>query len=68
MCIYWAGKEAIFKLNGKQGLNFKNDIRISNFMMKQKDVIRSEFTREESPVRIALNYEDFDSHIICYCF
>lgn len=68
LCIYWAGKEAIFKLNGKIGLNFKKDIRISNFTLHKQDVIRSEFSVGEDTARIALNYQDFKSHIICYCF
>ena len=68
LCIYWAGKEAIFKLNGKIGLNFKRDIRISPFMLKNQDVIRSEFSVGNDIARIALNYQDIADHIICYCF
>jgi phosphopantetheinyl transferase len=68
LCIYWAGKEAIYKLNGKNGLNFKRDIRIHNFMPLEEDVIRSEFLVDDDKVRIALNYKDISSHIVCYCF
>jgi len=68
LCIYWSGKEAIFKLNGKIGLNFKRDIRISQFALHKRDVIRSEFSVSKHTAKIALNYQDFNSHIICYCF
>lgn len=68
LCVYWAGKEAIYKLNGKLGLNFKEDIRISRFSLTAKDVIRSEFLIGKDITRIALNYQNIDSHIICYCF
>jgi len=68
LCIYWSGKEAIFKLNGKIGLNFKRDIRISQFILHKRDVIRSEFSVGDHTAKIALNYQDFNSHIICYCF
>lgn len=68
LCIYWAGKEAIYKLNGKLGLNFKKDIRISPFILNTQDVIRSEFSVGEDMTRVALNYENLNSHIICYCF
>lgn len=68
LCIYWAGKEAIFKLNGKIGLNFKRDIRIYPFNLVQQDVIRSEFAVGDDVARIALNYQELSSHIICYCF
>jgi len=68
LCVYWSGKEAIYKLNGKIGLNFKKDIRISSFTLHKRDVIRSEFLLAEAKVRIALNYRDINSNIICYCF
>jgi len=68
LCIYWAGKEAIYKLNGKKGLIFKKDIRISPFILNTQDVIRSEFSLGDDTTKIALNYQNIDSHIICYCF
>ncbi|NJN24729.1 MAG: 4'-phosphopantetheinyl transferase superfamily protein [Cyclobacteriaceae bacterium] len=68
LCIYWAGKEAIFKLNGKTGLNFKEDIRVWPFELHKRDVIRSEFNVEENKARIALNYWELNGHIVCYCF
>jgi phosphopantetheinyl transferase len=68
LCIYWSGKEAIFKLNGKIGLNFKKDIRIASFELQDKDVIRSEFVVGNDVVRVALNYEQLGEHIVSYCF
>ena len=68
LCIYWAGKEAIFKLNGKMGLNFKRDISISPFILNNQDVIRSEFSIGDARTKVALNYLNFNSHVICYCF
>ena len=68
LCIYWSGKEAIYKLNGKKGLIFKRDIRIAPFELHKRDVIRSEFTLGENTVRVALNYRELFGHIIAYCF
>lgn len=68
LCIYWSGKESIYKLNGKTGLSFKNDIRIPPFELRKRDVIKSEFSVGESIARIALNYQELNGHIICYCF
>lgn len=67
LCIYWAGKEAIFKLNGKMGLNFKKDIRIFPFTLYKRDIIRSEFIVGDSTTKIALNYQEINGQIICYC-
>jgi phosphopantetheinyl transferase len=66
LCVYWAGKEAIFKLNGKKGLNFKKDIRIAHFNFHEQDVIRSEFSVGDETARISLNYLESNAHIICY--
>ncbi len=68
LCVYWSGKEAIFKLNGKKGLNFKRDIHIAPFELHKRDVIRSEFTLGENTVRVALNYHELYGHIVCYGF
>lgn len=68
LCIYWSGKEAIYKLNGKVGLNFKDDIKIHPFELHKRDVVRSEFSIGESMARVALNYQELNAHIIAYCF
>lgn len=70
LCIYWSGKEAIYKLNGKTGLNFKKDIRIAPFNLHKRDVIKSEFVvgDQDNIARIALNYQELHGLIICYCF
>jgi 4'-phosphopantetheinyl transferase len=68
LCIYWSGKESIYKLNGKTGLNFKKDIRIAPFELHKRDVIKSQFSLGNNSVRIALNYQELYGHIICYCF
>lgn len=68
LCVYWSGKESIFKLNGKTGLSFKKDIRIAPFELHKRDVIKSEFVVGNGTARIALNYQELNGHIICYCF
>jgi phosphopantetheinyl transferase len=68
LCVYWSGKEAIYKLNGKVGLNFKNDIRIAPFELHKRDVVKSEFSAGENIARIALNYQELHGHIVAYCF
>ncbi len=68
LCVYWSGKEAIYKLNGRTGLNFKQDIHIYPFTLFKRDAIRSEFSTSEGKTRLALNYRDLGSHMVCYCF
>ncbi len=68
LCVYWTGKEAIYKLNGKRGLIFRRDIFIHPFELKKRDAIRSEFILNERSVKLALHYREMKGHIISYCF
>jgi len=68
LCVYWTGKEAIYKLNGRTGLSFKKDIHVYPFSLYKRDAIRSEFSNKEGKTRLALNYRDLGSHIVSYCF
>lgn len=68
LCVYWAGKEAIYKLNGKKNLSFKDDIRISSFNLVKRDMIKSEFRAGKKYAKLALNYWEIKGHYIAFCF
>ncbi|MGF1637717.1 MAG: 4'-phosphopantetheinyl transferase family protein [Cyclobacteriaceae bacterium] len=68
LCVYWTGKEAIFKLNGRRTMNFKENIKIHPFVLRKRDVIRSEMYVTGTSVKIALNYREIDGHFISFCF
>lgn len=68
LCVYWTGKEAIYKLNGKKGLIFKRDIVIYPFELAQEDTIRCGFYSEGNLVRLALEYRQINNHIVSFCF
>jgi len=68
--VYWVGKEAIYKLNGKKGLSFRKNIFIHPFQLKKRDVIKSELIINERSrsTKIAVNYRFHDGHYIGFCF
>jgi len=68
LAVYWAGKEAIYKLNGRHGLSFKKDIRIYPFEPRKRDILRSEMIIEGNPVKISLNYREVKGYYIAFCF
>ncbi len=68
LCIYWTGKEAIYKLNGKKGLIFKRDIIIYPFELAKRDTIRCGFFVNGNLVRLSLEYRQLKNNIITYCF
>ncbi len=68
LCVYWTGKEAIYKLNGKKGLIFKRDIVIYPFELAKRDTIRCGFFVNGNLVRLSLQYRQLKNNIISYCF
>lgn len=68
LCVYWTGKEAIYKLNGKKGLSFKKNIVIHPFQLKKRDVIKSELLLEKGATKIAINYRYIKGYYISFCF
>ena len=39
LCLIWAAKEAIFKMNGRSGLSLKDDITIESIENTKKKVL-----------------------------
>ena len=68
LCIYWTGKEAIFKLNGKKGISFRENIYIHPFQLRKRDVVKSELILDSGPTKIAVNYRLLNGHYISFCF
>lgn len=68
LCVYWTGKEAIYKLNGKKGLSFQKNIFIHPFQLRRRDVIKSELRINELSAKIAVNYRYHDGYYIAFCF
>ena len=68
LCVYWTGKEAIFKLNGKKGISFKENIYIHPFQLRKRDVIKSELLLNEGSTKIAIIYRNLNAHYISICF
>lgn len=68
LCVYWTGKEAIYKLNGRKGLSFQKNIFIHPFQLRRRDVIKSELILSDRKTKIALNYRYHNGHYIAFCF
>jgi len=69
LCVYWTGKEAIYKLNGRKGLSFKQNILIHPFQLRKRDVIKSELLLPNGgSTKVAINYRYFSGHYVSFCF
>ncbi len=52
LCVYWCGKEALYKLNGRNQVSFKNHIRIAPF---DKDMELLQGTLQDADQRVDAN-------------
>ncbi len=67
LAIAWGAKEAIYKLHGRKQLIFKDNIALFNLdKIKAKGQINSQLIVENTTTEIALNYEQFENHILVY--
>lgn len=60
LTLYWSAKECLFKLDDKQGLDFKNDLSISAYSSK---ILTGKIRKNES---IKINYEINNDWVLCY--
>jgi len=67
LCLAWAAKEVLFKLHGKQKLNFKDNLHIQPYSLKNKrGQIKADIKLSESNVPYSLVYEIRETYVICY--
>ncbi|WP_256002127.1 MULTISPECIES: 4'-phosphopantetheinyl transferase family protein [Pedobacter] len=54
--VCWCAKEAIYKWNGRRGLEFKQDIHIKPFKLKQEGTLRAVADLPEGPAELEVTY------------
>ena len=60
--LIWCCKEAIFKWYQKGGIDFKNDISLEKFHIKEKGKIKATLYNQ----KYTLNYTKLDNHFLVY--
>ena len=60
--LIWCCKEAIYKWHQKGNLNFKDDIKIESFDVKESGEIFANFNDN----KLTLNYKEFNRHFLVY--
>lgn len=46
-CVYWCSKEALYKIDGKKGLHFSDQLNIQPFALQKKGSLQGTITRHE---------------------
>ena len=65
--MYWSAKEAIFKCASVQNVNFKNQIRVFPFSIKNEGQLRGSLKTEKDFRNFDLWYFFYGNNVIVYC-
>ena len=64
--ICWCAKEALYKLNGRSGINFIEDIKISPFTYKEKGEFYAEIKIKDSWNPFTMCYFKINDYMLVY--
>jgi 4'-phosphopantetheinyl transferase len=62
-CVYWCAKEAMYKLYGKRGLHFSNELNVDSFKLKRSGELRGHI---KSHITVSLGYTVKDDYVLVY--
>ena len=65
--LYWSAKEAIFKSSERQGISFKDQIRIEPFNPETVKNFTSRLIFPEKTFHYQLSFESFENNVMVYC-
>jgi len=65
LLIAWSAKEALYKIIGKESIDFANQLRIYPFEIKAKGEIRAQHVPTKS--NYFLNYQQTEQYTLVYC-
>ena len=64
-CLYWCAKEAVFKLEDEEGIDFRKQIEILAFEL-EPDVFFARFVSDHHQKTYQLQYTTFDQHCMVW--
>jgi len=56
-CVYWCAKEALYKIYGKRGLHFANQLNIEPFLLKESGELKGFITVNGQKQNVNLIYQ-----------
>lgn len=65
-CIYWSAKEALYKIYGKRGLLFTNNLSIQPFELKKTGPLKGLISTEGGSVFAELQYIVHKDYVLVY--
>ena len=62
----WAAKEAVYKLQGKSGISFKEHIHLQPFAYAENGTLRALLQSKEDTATLDVAFERFGSYVLAY--
>ncbi|NJN40924.1 MAG: 4'-phosphopantetheinyl transferase superfamily protein [Flammeovirgaceae bacterium] len=56
-CVYWCAKEALYKIYGKRGLSFSENLKIAPFNLQESGSLNAEVKNQTTILKAALKYQ-----------
>lgn len=64
--IIWSAKETLYKIYGEKAVDFKMNLFIDFFELKEKGSMQTRIKKDHYENRIQLNYACFDKYVLTY--
>lgn len=66
LCVYWTAKEAVYKIYGKSGIIFRENIFIRPFCLKESGTLEAVLAVKDVKEYYTLHYRRFREIHVCY--
>jgi 4'-phosphopantetheinyl transferase len=67
LILYWSAKESLYKLYGWGSLEFRTQLLIAPFEMKQTGELKADIDTPHRPLKnLTVNYGFFEGHVVSY--
>lgn len=65
-CVYWCAKEALYKIYGKRGLSFSENLKIKPFVLLKEGDLVGEVSNPVGSLRASLHYLVTNEFVLVY--
>jgi phosphopantetheinyl transferase len=65
-CVYWCAKEAMYKIHGKRGLHFNNQLNLDPFVLKKSGQLTGYIRTNGIQTVVTLEYVAREDYVLVY--
>lgn len=65
-CVIWCAKEAMFKIHGRGGLHFSNQLNLNPFLLQEEGSLTGVISEEGKKTSVELGYEVNPDFVLVY--